>query len=109
MSGSSAERRGTRSSSAASAARARSAAARASAAAPSASGEQRRRLRHELLARAPLVRRKIVEAPAEPGDDHLGRLRPRHGVGRLAGGVALERREAAELCSELAGLLRRRS
>ena len=35
--------------------------------------------------RGRFVGRKIVEAPTEPGDDHLGRLGPRHGFCRFAG------------------------
>ena len=109
MSGSSAERRGARSSRAASASRARSAAARASAAAASASASSDVASVDELLSRCRLLGRKVVEAAAEPGDDDLGRLRPRHRVRRVARGLRLERREPAQLGPELAGLLRRPS
>ena len=67
--------------------------------------EQRRGLGRELLARRRLLRRKLVEAAAEPRHDDLGRLRPRDGVGRLAGRVGLERRQAPQLGPELARLL----
>ena len=49
---------------------------------------------------------QIVEIAAEPGDDDLGRLRPRDRVRGLAGRFGLERGEAAQLGAELACLLR---
>ena len=89
MSGSSADRLGARSSSAASASRARSAAARASARRrpPARAATAPRR---ELLARCGAVGADADAAAAEPRHDHLGRLRTRDGVGRLSGGIALE-------------------
>ena len=104
MSGSSAERLGARSSSAASASRARSAAARASAAAASASASSDEASATS-CSREAVSTGAIVEVAAQPRHDDLRRLRLRDRVGCLADRVGFERREAPELGSELARLL----